>query len=54
MPGTITRTGVILSMPEFTQKQKDAMARAVAKAVADLSEDRIRQAVEEYQKSLQP
>lgn len=51
MPGVITRAGVILSMPEFTQKQKEDMAQAIAGAMVNLSHETIRKAVEDYAKS---
>lgn len=48
MPGTVSRDGTILTVPEFSQKQKDAMADAIAKAMVRLSRDTIRKAVEDY------
>ena len=51
MPGTISRGGVILSMPEFSQKQKEDMAQAIARAMVNLSHETIRKAVEDYAKS---
>lgn len=48
MPGTITRDGRILTMPEFTQAQKDDMARAIARAMVGLSKEKIQEAVSDY------
>lgn len=48
MPGVVNRDGTILTVPEFSQQQKDAMAEAIAKAMVRLSHDTIRKAVEEY------
>lgn len=48
MPGTMTRDGRILTMPEFTQAQKDDMVQAVARAMVSLSREKIQEAVNDY------
>lgn len=48
MPGTITRDGRILTMPDFTQQQKDDMVQAVARAMVNLGREKIQEAVSDY------